>query len=464
MNPEIPELYRFAQGIQSEANIMLSFGTSSSMDTPVDETTTRLDVTKSALVGALDAILAMAESVTYPVNVLLNAWANSPSTITRNEINETSVQQLKDWLLGRRTSGGTNFEAGLSPGLTFFPVDRPAQNMLFFVTDGLPEPSDTLDKALVSCSSLINAASGPRNRQQGTAVSVYGINIALSDTSQTARVDNTPGDGVPVISDGDAPGLQQAITRMLAPFRQSVWTFTSADRDIIHNGEVYKAIPIGRGSPESSDDTARADLSIDFGRDNELAQEFLRYVGDAITTVAVYQMEPEGVSVFWRGRVASDKLSGDEMTLDCESVFTSLRRPGLRARYQRNCRHTLYGSGCGLDKESFRVDAVYEALSGQIIEVPAASGYPAGYFTGGMVRAPDGSARYVLSHSGSRLTLSRRLERLEEEGEPGVTVVGLYPGCARTRDHCINRFNNLPNYGGFPWIPTKNPFGGGSIV
>lgn len=467
MIEEVPELFRFTQGILSEANIMLSFDISGSMDEWVDpeETITRLDIAKQALRDTLDSIGSLSESVSYPINVRICAWSGSSQTITRNSIGPEDIQDLKDWVDARSVIwAGTNFAAGLLPGLGFFPKDRPAQNLLFFITDGEPEPLSSLSDALSSCGEMINASTGPRNHQQGTAVSIYGINIALANTFYTAQIDNTPGDGVPVIVDGDASGLTQAITRMIVPFRQSIWTFTSADRDLTYNGETYKAIPIGRSSPESSDDSMRADLSIQIGRDCDLAQEFLKYVGDAITTVTVFQIEPSGVSVFWRGRVSSDKMDGDEMSLECESVFTSLRRPGLRARYQRNCRHTLYGSGCGLDKESFRVDAVYTSLVDRTIVVPDAASYAAGYFTGGMVRAPDGSARYVLSHAGDTLTLSRRLERLEEDGEPGVTQIGLYPGCARTRDHCINRFNNLDNYGGFPWIPGKNPFGGSSIV
>jgi hypothetical protein len=46
----------------------------------------------------------------------------------------------------------------------------------------------------------------------------------------------------------------------------------------------------------------------------------------------------------------------------------------------------------------------------------------------------------------------------------GSQTVNLYPGCNKSMDHCINRFDNILNYGGFPWIPGKNPFGGTSIV
>jgi len=46
----------------------------------------------------------------------------------------------------------------------------------------------------------------------------------------------------------------------------------------------------------------------------------------------------------------------------------------------------------------------------------------------------------------------------------GSLTVTLYPGCPRDRQTCNDRFNNLENYGGFDWIPSRNPFNGSSIV
>ena len=43
----------------------------------------------------------------------------------------------------------------------------------------------------------------------------------------------------------------------------------------------------------------------------------------------------------------ASRLSGAEATLKCEPIASSLKRPGLRARYQLLCRHVLYSSGCG---------------------------------------------------------------------------------------------------------------------
>ena len=56
------------------------------------------------------------------------------------------------------------------------------------------------------------------------------------------------------------------------------------------------------------------------------------------------------------------------------------------------------------------------------------------------------------------LTLSRAV--------PGLltgAAITLYPGCDHTRATCAAKFANLDNFGGFPWIPTRNPFDGGSL-
>lgn len=472
MRNEVPELFKFVQGQITEANIMIALDVSGSMawgfvdnEPPEPGEQTRLENAQEALMGVLDTIGALAASVEYPVNVRLTAWANSHTSFTRNDIDADDIQPMKDWINGRNASGGTNFEAALTPGLSFFPTDRPAQNTLFFITDGLPNEG-TVENALNGpTGDLVASGSGNYTRVKGTGVSVFGINIYLTNTSETLRIDNTPQDGVPVIADGNPAALQAAIENALLATPIYTWNYTSADRDIVYNGELYEAVAIGRNAPESGNDMGRANLSIHLPRDNPIADSFLRYVGDGITSVTVFQVESEqDVFVFWRGRVASNKVQGNEVTLECESVFTSLRRPGLRARFQRNCRHTLYGSGCGLNKESFRYDGTYESLNDTTLVAAFAASQPSGFFNGGLVRAPDGSSRYILNHSGSTLILSRRLERLEENGEPGVSVISLFPGCPKTRNACMNRFNNLNNFGGFPWIPNKNPFGGSSIV
>ena len=50
---------------------------------------------------------------------------------------------------------------------------------------------------------------------------------------------------------------------------------------------------------------------------------------------------------------------------------------------------------------------------------------------------------------------------------PGLAVgvaFEAFAGCDRTFATCQSKFGNSLNFGGFPWIPAKNPFAGDSIV
>jgi hypothetical protein len=49
-------------------------------------------------------------------------------------------------------------------------------------------------------------------------------------------------------------------------------------------------------------------------------------------------------------------------------------------------------------------------------------------------------------------------------GTGGGRAFEAFAGCDRTFATCQSKFGNSLNFGGFPWIPAKNPFAGDSIV
>lgn len=251
-----------------------------------------------------------------------------------------------------------------------------------------------------------------------------------------------------------------------------VWTYTSGDAAIEHNGETYQPVAIDSSGTEQTTEINRANIEITLPRDNPVAALFIGDTIDAITAVTVFRHQGGAVSVRWKGRVASGSATASEVTLECESIFTALRQPGLRGRYQRSCRHTLYGRGCLVDKALHAVVGHVSAVAGAVVTVPEAAAFPDGTFYGGMLETYGGRvARMILAHEGNQLTLSRPLAELVPAGygqfygqHYGAAAVQLYPGCDRSRQTCHDRFANILNFGGFPWIPGRNPFDGNSIV
>lgn len=255
----------------------------------------------------------------------------------------------------------------------------------------------------------------------------------------------------------------------------TVWTVTSADTAEVHNSETYLPITIGRNEAESKNDISRANIEVSVDLDNAMGLRWLKSIIEEVVTLTIFSKDGADVSVVWKGRLASVKPDMSAITLVFESIFTSLRRPGLRAKYQRSCPHVLYGRGCNLDKDDFAVSSAITAVSGATVTATAAALQPDGWYNGGMIQGPDGALRFVLAHVGSTLTLIRSLDSVTEGFANsgygngyglfyGGLAVNIYPGCDRTKETCDSKFNNLLNMGGFPFIPLKNPFGGSSIV
>jgi uncharacterized phage protein (TIGR02218 family) len=92
------------------------------------------------------------------------------------------------------------------------------------------------------------------------------------------------------------------------------------------------------------------------------------------------------------------------------------------------------------------------------VQVAVAASRPDGYFVGGMLATTAG-ARMIVGHAGIDLTLVAPMV-----GLTAGDAVQLYAGCDHTMAHCKDRFGNLDNFGGFPFIPVKNPFTGDAIV
>lgn len=244
----------------------------------------------------------------------------------------------------------------------------------------------------------------------------------------------------------------------------SVITMTSGKNDVVYSAETYVATPIGRSGIELKNELSKANIDVKLPLKHSQSIEWMRASSEFRIGLTIFQQTDLDTNVIWKGRMAAVKPGVSDVIFQFESIHTSMKRPGLRARYQRPCRHALYQRGCRLDKDDFGVTYSATAVAGNVVTVPGAAAAPAGDFFTGMLEAPDGTFRFIVGHSGSAITLQRPIVSLNDALASGPVNVTLYPGCDRTTARCIARFNNLPNFGGFKYIPIINPFGGSPIV
>lgn len=241
------------------------------------------------------------------------------------------------------------------------------------------------------------------------------------------------------------------------------WYYTSGPDNVVYLAAEYIQSQISRSSISQSSDITKSTLTLEFPRDHEFASQFLGYTPDLITTITIFRSHATDTSVewvaYWKGRVISSKASGSIIELECEPVFTSMRRIGLRARYQKTCRHTLYSISCGVNIAAFKTTTTVQSSTGWAIVNTASGLQPDGYYTGGLVQLASGALRFIVKHVGSTLHLSRPFI----EDISGATI-DIYPGCDHLKSTCNAKFANGDNFGGFPYAPNKNPFGSSAIT
>ncbi|ASY68907.1 phage BR0599 family protein [Sinorhizobium fredii] len=244
------------------------------------------------------------------------------------------------------------------------------------------------------------------------------------------------------------------------------FAYTDAEQDITYEGFTYVPKPITRDNVNSSGTLDKSTLQIRMPRDIELAEEFRVYPPAQVMSLIIRQGHlsdpdsPREFLVCWSGRVLSVGREGDECVIAGEPVSSSLRRPGLRRNYQLGCPHVLYGAQCQASEAAATVTATVASISGTSITLNAGwdGAFDAAKFTEGLVKWTNDTGgieiRKILSVSGDTLSLGGLLRDLNASDTVSVIL-----GCNHQMGDCRDLHDNIHNFGGCPWIPTKNPIG-----
>lgn len=238
----------------------------------------------------------------------------------------------------------------------------------------------------------------------------------------------------------------------------TVWCFTSGDRQESYDGRNYVPIAISRSSIEYKNDMSKDVLEITIDRKNDFAKKCLDDEIYAKVKLELFVKEDNQFNVYWNGRLSIVKTNKGVITLVFESNMSDLRRVGGRRKAQRTCDHALYGSRCRVNKDNFFISGIISSITSSGLVISECASKPNAYFSGGQVLFSDGISVYISQHIGANINLMRG----KKSAKIGDSV-NVYAGCDKSVSSCKTKFNNLNNFGGFPYMPTKNPFVGDSI-
>lgn len=269
------------------------------------------------------------------------------------------------------------------------------------------------------------------------------------------------------------------------------YRYSSGDKDVPVGGVTWTKLAIKRGSISSSSDLEKNSLEVTFAADSEFAQSCLRSALEEVVFLTLSKYQSGTVSMLWQGRLTGVKPDGATIVLTFENDYTSLARVGARYKYQRTCSHDLYGTGCKLNKDDWKVRTTLVSVSGSAVVLRGLESYVDSYFRLGMLENKNGVCVGVEASSGNNITLIRRLDSLASQVTTDaqlsvlatklqalnnaqtseeiaaaqsdydaynatINYVYVYPGCMKSLTAC-DGFGNTDNHMGFAFIPEKNP-------
>lgn len=243
------------------------------------------------------------------------------------------------------------------------------------------------------------------------------------------------------------------------------WRYCASTQPVTVGGNVYEPIAISDGgytmSGEPTDDTmaVTCDSTIDVAN-------MLNGAPPSETIwvmVRRYHRGDNEAPIVWIGYVATRKqVSSVEVEIRCKMLTAGFDRDGARLTYNRMCPHPLYGVDCRVNKVAFARTFQVSSVTGNSVTASFLGTLPAGYLSNGFFEwsrfAGALERRGIEVHSGNTFTVLGSTAGLE-----AGDYITAYPGCGRTRADCKNKFNNLPNFGGFAHLPGKSPFEGDPV-
>jgi len=251
------------------------------------------------------------------------------------------------------------------------------------------------------------------------------------------------------------------------------YAYTSAEDDITISADVWSARAIKRGKVEEGPKRRSSDFAVTLPTTDPLAQSFLGIMPGVRVPMTVKRFHrgdtssggnPEVITIF-SGWVLSANFSknGKECKLTARHALANLGRIIPSRSYASQCSHILYDSTtCKVDdtNPAYRVsaDAVVSQV-GNVLTVSSivSGGFADGDFASGYVEAIGTSDfRLIVGQTGNDLTL------LTPFGTVPSTV-NVFRGCPHGIEACHDDFSNVINFGGFAFVPTRNPYQSGVL-
>jgi uncharacterized phage protein (TIGR02218 family) len=177
----------------------------------------------------------------------------------------------------------------------------------------------------------------------------------------------------------------------------------------------------------------------------------------AILTIQSFQRsEPSDVRVIYKGVVRSVAFTQNTAmsALSLIPISAAFDKEIPERTFQAACNNVLGDPDCKVSLGSYEHTNTISAVTDNVVTVVGLSAAKGtGWATGGYIAYGALDYRLVLDQSGDNCTLV-----LPFHDTVLSKTVSVYAGCDHSIATCLSKFSNEINFGGCPYVPTKNIF------
>ena len=239
---------------------------------------------------------------------------------------------------------------------------------------------------------------------------------------------------------------------------------TSGDVAVDYGGNTYIPALISKGPIKYTSDLSPSKLSVKIEFDNSLIDDYISQIVVDTVWMEIYKihrdMSPLEIYTIFVGKVESVSFSGNLADLSMVSLKDYLNNVVPKFRYQSGCNHALYSPECGIvDTDNDYSGVVSDiTIDGLIVESTAietlmiADGKSTNNYCQFGICEYGNYKRMITKQDGALFSLRYKI--------PGLSIgeiITVFAGCDNRILTCFEKFNNVSQFLGFPYIPWDNP-------
>ena len=230
--------------------------------------------------------------------------------------------------------------------------------------------------------------------------------------------------------------------------------YTSYAEDVAFRGYTYEARPIKRSDFKMSKDYKATRVSVTAPISN-IVQQFIASAPIPEIELKIIRSFLNDIDnsyiVLFQGYIIDVSLKANIATIQAENnIDMKLVLP--KFVFQSRCNNKLFDDICSLQAIDWKLETTV-TVSGSTLQSSDFANYPDGWFTFGYIEK-NNDFRLITNHIGNTVTLQMPFPSSTLQSGQSIYA---YPGCDKSATTCRDKFNNLANFTGFPYIPSSNP-------